>query len=486
MPFGQAWFNSFQTWTELAAKNPVQVYRAQRAMNAALEADSSTIYDAMSTNPGEWGQDREMSATKWYDPNQGLVQFDDFGEPIIYIPGIGTAMSGLGNLFGQDMPTQMSGFRLKGLNLLTAGSDSPLPPVGPAVTMPAAAVMDRLNTKSEFLYEYLFPYGEPSAANGIFEAVSPAWMRRFLAVIQSPDNQYRLQNLKPAMAHLVQNGNHDLSSEAGKQAFLDEATGLTAWMTLATAIGQAFLPTTPVSKYQFENESGERLAMTAVSNLFYDQYLPAFGDDYEQAWSAFFDDFGVQGLISITSTTDSPVGSSIKDDAWKVMREFPDLAVAYPEEMATLFPGGERSISAMTWQKERGDRLNKKPREVLDDIYRALYRLQRGGIDKKASELGWPDERKDVEIERLERSWQATGKPGYSGGMDPAVRVGKIESFILDNPQIADMPTANLFILAVQERDDILAEMDARGIDSKTMSSRKASPYQRRYFAFLD
>lgn len=487
MPFGQAWANSFSKWTELALKNPVQVYKAQRAMYAALEKDSSTIYDMMSTNPGEWGQDRDFSATNWYDPNQGLIQFDDFGEPVIYIPGVGTAMSALSGMLNRgETPTQMSGFRLKGLNLLTAGSDSPMPPVGPAVTIPAAQVMNRL-TSNEFLYEYLFPYGEPTAADGIFEGIAPAWARRMLASFDSPDNQYRLANLKPAMAFLVQNGNFDLSSEAEKERFLDEATGMTRWMTFITAIGQAVLPTTPVSKYQFDQAgSGERVAATAVANLFYDQYLPGFGDDYEQAWEAFFSDFGVQGLVMLTSTTDSPVGGSIRDSAWEKMREYPDLALAYPEEMALLFPGGDRSITARQWQQERGDRTRKAPKDVLDDVYRSLYRLSRAGIDEKASQLRWPDERKAIEVERLDESFKATGKPGYEGGSDPASRIGKVEEFLRAEPVLAESPSGNAFVLAVNERDDILAEMNARGIDSKTMASKKAEPYRRRYFALLD
>jgi hypothetical protein len=485
MPFGQAWANSFYKWTELAAKNPVQVYRAQRAMYAALEKDSSTIYDAYQTPPWDWGEERDRSMTNWYDPNQGFVQFDDFGEPMAYMPVLGTGLSMLSSLLpGEGAPDQAAGFRLKGLNLLTAGSDTTLPPLGPALTMPLSPVMDRLKVPAP-LFEWLYPYEKPQNGVEMVSQMAPAWARRTIGALSSPDNQYRIQNLKPAMAHLAQTGNYDLTTPSGQQALMDDAAELTRTMTLVTVIGQAILPTTPVSKYHFEGEDGQRLAQTAVANLYYNEYLPNY-DSPDQAWEAIFNDFGAMGLISILNTTDTPIGPPIDGNAYKMLQEHPDLAVEHWPEMALLYPGGDEVMAARTWQEEAGIRKTRPVTEIFDDLNSRLYRLQKAQIDKKASELRWPDERKEQEIERLDESFKGIGKPGFSLDLTTSSQIGKVESFLEENPQFLSDETPKMFLMAVEERNTILAEMEARGIDAKTMSAKRAAPFQRRYFAYLD
>jgi hypothetical protein len=472
IPFGQAAYDSLSTWTRLGAQNPVQLYKAMRGFDAAMQDGSNVIYANTEwvasdrTEEGFWESPEGQRDAPWYDPRQGFMYQDSFGERQFVIPGLGAAMAGLTNLRpgGGDVPVDalQASMRVNNLNLLTGGG-SPLPGLGPAVTYPLSQVMERA-TSNEIIYDWLFPVGEPDLGSGVIDQLLPSAVRRFFSAALDRNSQFTMANMGAASHYLMRNGDYDLYDQGEQDRFARDAYSIAQAFASMTAIAQFILPTVPSNVWVGEEPDGNRVGLAAASNLYYDAYLPMY-DDPTQAQLAFLDDFGESFMYSFMGRTQGD--RVISSEGWEMIRKYPEIR-DYSEEFSFLFPGGKQvDFAALAWQNETAKRERLTVSQWMDQWRAYTYNTRRGRIEQKGIEQGLPDALVEADLAYLDRQIEE------AGGIPSAFNRGsstieKVHAFLRDNApdDLMEEQNVQLFLEVYGMREAVKDKAESIGVKS--------------------
>lgn len=477
IPFGQAWYDTWKAWARLSAQNPTQLYKIQKAFDAGMDEGSNVIYQIESDL---LGLDDDRSAPG-YDPQQGFIFQDQFGEPAFYVPGMGTAIGALADLvpWAEDSPSLRSGFRMSGLNLLFGGGTA-APGLGPIATIPLSGVMDRA-TSNELLYDTIFPFAEPDLSAGALEAFSPAYFSRIARAIFDPNSPQVMQNMLPNMAHLITTGDYDVMTRAGQADLQRDALTLAKSQQVLTGVAQFFTITTPTRDWML-NMDGKTYGVSSLTNLFYNGYVEAFGGDYAQAQSQFLHDFGVEAITLLTDRTNG--ANTIREQGWEMVRKYPEVADAYPDAISALFPAGGSSVPGRQWQRSEGLAWAKNQQELKQEWAAFLYRTQRNQIRYNGLREGKTPELAQQELDALAQDYADVGVPGFD--VEPASnQITVIKSMLDENPEMMREGNAQAFMLMFEARENYIAASEASGFKGAS-SAKSLAPNRAVYYAYLD
>lgn len=499
IPFGQAWYDTWATWSKLAAKNPVQLYKGMKAFNAGLESGSNVIYETQAT-VGDVGwfeaPEGDPEAAPWYDPRQGFLFKDQYGSYTFNIPGLGHAMAGLTNLFAAGSPGSVpadalqSGFRVEGLNLLLGGGTA-MPGIGPAISYPLSQVMSRSDTGlGALLYDWLFPIGEPDLGRSIWDQMVPSALRRLTTSLFDPNSPYVMSHMGAATHYLMSTGKYgdvsdlqDLSDPTQRERLLKEAISLAEQMSAVTAIGQFILPTTPTKTWIGKDVDGKRVGLAAASSLFWEGYRPLY-DDYQQAQVAFLEDFGpgyISGLIGVTAG--EPI---VSQEAFEVILEHPDLAEGYSQELSFLFPGGGLDFAAFQWQQETLKRERLSARQWSDKFWTYTASVRKASLERQAIREGWPDAMLDAEMEYWNDQIAAGGGVPQQFNRGASI-IESTKSMLNKAPStITDTKYAAAFLTIYDWRRGLKAKATSLGLDDESLDAKSMKPYVGSYLQSLD
>lgn len=493
IPFGMAWYDTFAAWAKLAAQNPTQVYRAQRAFNAAMESGSNVIYEdadwALPTQDSGWFESPEASeAAPWYDPRQGVLYTDAFGERSFVIPGLGHAMTALGNTMNWggegDVPmgALQSQMRMNNLNLLTGGGN-PMPGIGPAISLPLSPLLSRADSGAgQFLYDWFYPVGEPELGNGIIDQISPAFFRRLTSAIFDRDSSFAMSNMGAATHYRLSNGEYNMYDVADQERLLDDSMNIAKWFAAATAIGQFILPTVPSNVWVGESADGQRVGLAAASSIYYDGYRAMY-DDEAQAQLAFLNDYGENFLFSFVGTTeDVRNGRILTSDAWELVKENPNLR-AHSEEVAFLFPGGRAlDFAALNWLTETGKRERRSASEWSVRFQSYLLQTRRERIRQQEVTRQMPASEvegllADID-DQIERAGGIQTEFARGGSL-----IEKTHAFIENHApdDLVAEENVQVFLQLYAGRKELQQRAVELGLDKTSLDAKSLGPYRQAY-----
>ena len=499
IPFGQAWYDTWWTWGKLSAKNPVQFYKGQKAFNAGLESGSNVIYETQAT-VGDVGwfepPEGDPEAAPWFDPRQGFLFKDQYGSYTFNVPGLGHAMGALTNLFAAGSPGSVpagalqSGFRVEGLNLLLGGGTA-MPGIGPAVSYPMSQIMERSDTGfGGALYDWLFPIGEPDLGRSIFDQMVPSALRRLTVSLFDPNSPYVMSSMGAATHYLMSTGKYgdinDLSNMTDpntRERLLKDSISLAEQMSAVTALGQFILPTTPTRTWVGEDVDGNRVGLAAAASMFWDGYRPLY-DDFQQAQVAYLQDFGPAYLTNLIGSTGGE--RVVSADAYEVIKQHPDLALARSEELSFLFPGGGIDFGAFAWQQETLKRERLSAREWSDKFWTYTASVLRTNKEMQAIKEGWPDGMLEAELELL------NDQIGAGGGVPQEFNRGAniIEStkqMLNEAPgTVTGTEQAEAFLTMYEWRRGLKAQATSLGLDDESLDAKGMRPYTGSYIQSLN
>lgn len=421
IPFGQAWADTIATWARLSAQNPVQLYKAMRGFNAAIEDGSNVVYEAsdwaMPSQESGWFESPEgdPDAANWYDPNQGFMYRDarngSYMANIPMLGHIGTAMANLpgplGGSAGLGAGQMESAFRIENLNLAFGGG-SALPGIGPALSVPLSPLMSSAQGTAvgEFLYDWLYPVGEPDLSRSIFDQILPAAARRLQSAMFDPNSPFVMANMKAAVNFLAADGDYNMYDQSDRQRLLDDAMRMSKRLATVTAVGQFILPTVPTSVWVGTNPDNKRIGLAAAASLYYEGYRSMY-DDSDQAQLAFARDYGEQYLATIVGTTkgDRVIG----EEAFAIIKDNLDLGRAYPEELAFLFPMQGNDFTSFAFQQEELRRRRLTPREFLDEFWAYTARSYKAQAARNAIVSGKPEDAYKADVQYINDQIERAG-----------------------------------------------------------------------------
>ena len=514
-PFGQAWGNTIETWAKLGQKNPIQVYKAQKAFNALIESGSSAVYE-FGSEVGAFGQYAPGFAPWEQDSNGGFFYTDKYGSTSFMYPFMGSAAAlplNVWSMFVGNGPTGISEIPVQSpaesLNL-AVGADSIFPGVGMIGALPLATGVLPDNEVIASLRQIAMPFGE----RNVVESMVPAWFSKVIGGVSavpvvgealggwldvlSPQNKNK--NLRDAMMILSASGNYQdwgTNPETARQ-LRDDAAGLGKALILTTGLFQNVMPSTPMmapaarldlDQFQGENEA-ENTALYTIGmlNSMFQQYRSRNGFDNSAAREEFVKDFGPAALFATTGDWKN-LSRIPTSDALKFARQNPDIAKANLDEFTLFFPNGDSSdVAATMWIKKygKGDRVRKSKDEIYDEIVGFLERVQRFRINSlEANEIINRDEAQFARDEIGQRYLETGAATGVF--KDKTEEMEKLYAFVNRYPEIQNTNSGAGFMEAWTTREYALSE--ARRLlnrDDATLGGQKVSTILDWYISKID
>lgn len=514
-PFGQAWGNTIETWTRLGQKNPIQVYKAQKAFNALIESGSSAVYD-FGAEMGAYGQYAPGFAPWEQDSNGGFFYTDKYGGTSFMYPVVGRAAAmplNAWSMFVGNGPTGISEVPIQSpaesLNL-AVGADSIFPGVGMIGALPLATGVLPDNEVIASLRQIAMPFGE----RNVTESMVPAWFAKVIGGVSavpvvgealggwldvlSPQNKNK--NLRDAMMILSSSGNYadwGTNPETARQ-LRDDAAGLGKALLLTTGLFQNVLPSTPMptpaaridlDQFQGENE-GENTALYTIGmlNSMFQQYRSRNGFDDSAAREEFVKDFGPAALFATTGDWKN-LSRVPTSDALKFARQNPEIAKSNLDEFTLFFPNGDSSdVAATMWIRKygKGDRERKTKDEIYDEIVGFLERTQRFRINSLESNGIINSEEAQFARDEISERYLETGA-ATGVFVDKTEQMEKLYAFVQRYPEIQDTDAGRGFMEAWTTREYALSE--ARRLlkrDDATLGGQKVSTIRDWYISKID
>ncbi|MGV0949357.1 MAG: hypothetical protein ACOYB3_01705 [Azonexus sp.] len=433
IPFGQAWADTAKRWTQVGlVQNPLQVYKAGKAMNALMERGSNTIYDV--TNAIDPLQDVQYDDSQGFfyqDPNRG-------GSRMFHYPMFATPLAGI-MASTQDTQLAFSG-SMSGLNLAFSG-DNPLPGLGPVATaaLGATGITDKPGLIGETLQKMAYPFGEPDPETGMVDSALPAWMKYAVfgaGLVPGGGEQWRRQQEKGALIATASRHDYgDLTKPENQDKWFQDADGLARVASFIRGFGAFMLPTSPVSEWQMKDKAGSWLPVASVAENYYSSAREKGPD---QAIMELANTYGENGLAAIIPSTTGD--RSLSDEAYQYLKKHPEIPTSQYDAVALMFPGRVGPI-ALAWQKNSGARRDLSFAEKEDKAYGLLYRLQLAEVYRAGEENSWTADQiqagKDAVLDRF-------GGVVPSGSFDPNYTANGMANLknLLQTPTGQSMPGA--------------------------------------------
>lgn len=514
VPFGQAWGNTINTWTKLAAKKPVQIYKAQKALNAMIESGSSAVYDA-GQEMLAYGQYAPGFAPWEQDSNGGFFYNNQYGDTSFMFPFVGrmaaAPMKAWGVFTGVDTPDQLPiESPVSSLNL-AMGGNSILPGIGP---VGAAAINmlpdDVLTEQVGQLSAEVNPFGEKN----VLEAAVPAWFGKLLGGVGSIPvvgeaagpfldvlaESNKNKHLRESFAILSTTGNYPdmMTNPDTARRFQEDALALSKAMLFTTGLIQNFLPATPIPQEAMSLKGDEvqgdledqdpTLYTIGMMNSIYQQYLSRNGYDSSDARLEFVKDFGPAALFATTgdwkSLTRIPTSQALR---WA--QDHLEIARAHQDQFPLFFPQGDSSdVAAIAWARKYnlGERRRKNADEIYTEIVGFLEQIQRARVNSmEANNIISADEASAARDE-INQRYLDTGATTVTFA-NKTDELESLKNFVSDYQEIQMSDAGQAFMKAWVVREEALtAAREVTGRDDATLGSQEASTIFTWYMTKID
>jgi hypothetical protein len=513
-PFGQAWGNTLEQWTKLGARNPIQIYKAQKVFNALEEEGSSSIYESPFTS---WMyNDYAPGTAPWdADPNGGFFYQNNFGDATFAMPLGGKLMN-----MGTNVLNKMNGIDVgapvtemeagvKSLNL-AVGQESVYPGSSAIANMGVDAGLPDSKLKQNIL-NVIDPYG----SRDVSQAAIPAWGSKMIAGVGAfpvvgetlsdflspfaPANKNR--NVVDAQAILISSGQYNMTDPYDVEKLKNDTASLAATFTLLGGIFQSASPATPT--YQFgvtlddDNfESNKELkGMTyplAFMSKVYQLYLAESANDSMEAKSQMLADFGPAFLFAVTGEREgfSQYPSSQAMEWYYENDTNKKFAAAFPDEFSLFFPKGDPTdvTSRIFLDKMAGnERPYKNADQVTDENVMTALRVQRQRVDFMEANDQISSDQADAKRREIEESYEGTKAGIEFNSMTATDRVEKIIKAFEASSSLKKTDAGVAFGLALRYRANALAQARKVANDpSKTLGGSSSSPIRLAYQDDLD
>jgi hypothetical protein len=386
-PFIQAWEDTLKSWGKLAADNPVQIYKATKALNWLSSSESSALYSM-------------TDARDFYDPNQGFFFKDpNTGERKFFVPLAGAAL----NLFqGMSAHPRVSGpFALSATPQsfnFALGGGSILPGFGPGVSI-STSILDSLDKNplkilpagvEEEVYRVFFPYGTPDIkTSGIINAalLSSNWTR-ILGSVAGVEGSYAAA-FAPSMNYLADSGKYDINNPEDQHQLIKDTNNLARFFTMWRGVFGAFMPI-PFSlrpEALAKSKDGNTVLATALYADF-KNLENAAGSNKNKAYADFLDTYGPEQIFAILRTTTNYEPTNLP--TYNLIKDNPSVLSKYPDVYGTFYPNGELSQVLYKYQQARGSFNKMSSAEIMQQAtqvryYAALDRLRARSIGESWS-----------------------------------------------------------------------------------------------------
>jgi len=513
-PFGQAWGNTLEQWAKLGARNPVQIYKAQKAFNAVEEEGSQTIYESPFTS---WMyNDYAPGNAPWEaDPNGGFFYQNSFGESTFAMPlggkllNMGTNL--LNKMNGIDVAAPVTEMEagVKSLNL-AVGQES----IYPGSSAIANMAIDTLLPDSK-LKQNIRNIIEPYGSRDVTQAAIPAWASKMIAgagafpvvggILSNflspfaPANKNR--NVVDAQAILINSGNYNLTDPYDIEKLKSDTSSLSATFTLLGGLAQSISPATPSMQFgvtldedEFKGNKelkGMTYSLMFMSNI-YQLYLAESANDSLEAKSQMLADFGPAFLFAVTGEREgfSQYPSSQAMQWYYKNDENKRFAAAYPDEFSLFFPKGDPTdvTSRLFLDKlANNERPYKTVEQVTEENVMMALRVQRQRVDFMETNDLISSEQADAKRREIEESYEGTKAGMEFNSMTATDRVEKIIRAFKDSPSLQNESAGKAFGLALQYRQSALAQArKVSGDPSKTLGGSKSAVIRAAYQNDLD
>ena len=513
-PFGQAWGNTLEQWVRLGAKNPVQIYKAQKMFNAVEEEGSGSIYESPFTS---WlYNDYAPGTAPWdADPNGGFFYQNNFGDSTFAMPLGGKLMN-----MGTNLLNKMNGIDVgapvtemeagvKSLNL-AVGQESIYPGSSAIANMAVDAGLPDSKIKQNFL-NIIDPYG----SRDISQAAIPAWGSKMIAGVGAfpgvgetlsdflspfaPANKNK--NVVDAQAILINSGQYNLTDPYDVKQLKDDTASLAATFTLLGGVFQSASPATPNFQFgvtldddNFESNKelkGMTYPLTFMSGI-YQLYLAESANDSLEAKSQMLADFGPAFLFAVTGEKEgfSQYPSSQAMQWYYESDQNKKVAEAFPDEFSLFFPKGDPTdvTSRLFLDKMANNkRVYKNADQVTDENVMIALRVQRQRVDFMEANSLISSDQADAKRKDLEKSYEGTKAGMEFNSMTSTDRLEKIIKAFQDSPSLQKTNAGIAFNKALQYRESALAQARKVSNDSgKTLAGSNSLPIRSAYQDDLD
>jgi hypothetical protein len=439
-PFAQAQANTLYKWTELAAKNPVKIYRAAKAYDALTKPGSGAIYDLFGVN---------------HEANQGFFYNDQFGEKRFMYPLAGKFMGGLtGGSIDASQAVELTA-PVQSLNLAFGAVNPLVPGIGPT----GQAVYQVVGGAKLFgagwdsMRNIIFPFGAPK---NVTDYVLPAWLKKGFLTFMNDQNaaERGTQDWASYLASTGDYGDNPLQDATSRDKLFNDAKGIAVWANRMQAFFQNIMPATPSTEIFIHDKNGSFRMQTTLFNSYRDMELKHPGDR-NSAIREFVDKWGVKNLLTILSGTTRAVQGT--GDAWDFLNKNPKVADKYItsniDVVPYFFPGGESSMAYFKWQKDQGIRRTLTARELEDGAAVMAYEFAKSQISEDQATYGYNDYWYNDKITQLNEEFGGSPPPTEKVfGSGPA-RIAAIRTALKDKV-FQQSPVYNEVLQYVQARDD--------------------------------
>lgn len=513
-PFGQAWGNTLKMWTELGARRPINVYKAQKAFNAVLEEGSGdAIYESPFTG---WAYgDYAPGMAPWdADPNGGFFFQNSFGDYNFALPLMGKAVGA-----GIEKLAKINGIDTGPINMdITSDVTSLNLAVGQESLYPGSSFI--LNTAVDMLpdsqiTELIQNVSAPFGQKGLPEAAIPAWGQKSIAgvgaipiigdglagFISGLSPSMKNRNVVDASAILMDTGRYNLDDARSVAQLREDAKTLGASFTLINGFAQNISPATPMMETGIELDNPELQGSKALPGMtyslgmfgrLYQQYLEEANGDSVDAKTAMLRDFGPAAVYAVTGNKIGYQGrpSSQARNWTRESRDNYQIARAYPDQFYLFFPEGDSTdVTAAMWLEDMaGDqREYKSAKQVVDDNIMWMIRIQRQMVDNYESADQITSDQADAKRRDITESYRETEAGMEFSTMTATKNIEKIKAMFEESPSLQKTEAGVAFGLASQYRDQALAEARrAAGDPSKTLNGEKSAPIREAYYSDLE
>ena len=382
-PFAQAHTNTMYKWSQLAATNPIPLYRFAKAYDAATKEGSNVIYDISGMS---------------YDDDQGFIYKEPgMMEPMFKIPLVGNVLGAMAgkNLAMRDA-LQVTA-PVQSLNLAFGAVNPLVPGLGPAaqILFTSSGKVDEFGPAWDIMRDIVTPFGAPDSPDDV---VFPSWMRK--TVLYAFGNDQMVQRgVKDWAAYLASSGEYGenpLAVDETRNRLFRDAEQLSKSVGWMTALFQSISPATPMNevlaKIKDPDNKYKFMTMTVLYEH-WDRISKANPGDYGAAVRQFAETYGKNNiLVALGSTTSAVRGT---EDAWAWLNNNPDAANKYGTSPGDIvpyfFPGGEASVKYYNWQKRSGARRNLSTTELANEAEGLVYNMVKGQIAEEQIANGYPD-----------------------------------------------------------------------------------------------
>ncbi len=511
-PFGQAWGNTLKTWGELGAKTPIQVYKIQKAINAAQEEGSSTIYETLEGTAAfpSFG----AGFAPWeQDAAGGFFYQNNYGDTSFLLPMAGRALSAPLNAWshfyndGAAMPELPIESPAASLNL-AIGSDNPGPGLNPFVggVLGLGPLKDTAIVSS--LRALANPFGEKDASQSFL----PAWASKSLSGAASSvpvvgealeslvgvfSQQHKSKFERDAIAILASTGNYQNANSDPLVAkkLQDDAANLSGTILLLTGLTQNVSPATPIPMPAVlgpkqENESPQLYTIRIINDLF-GQYYERNGFDHTAAVDEMIREMGPSFAFALTGNTKgmSGIPSSQALDWVQSSTENSKIAKANMD-FYWFFPVGDSSdVEARLWiaDNSRETIMYKNSEEIFNATMETLKRVQMKRVDAQVMGKTMTVDEADTLKDEIAKRYENTSAQTTISTDTPEDQLLRANYMVTTYPSIAATPAGMAFKKVWGWREQALAAArEATGDSNATLSGKKVRGILNQYLEDVD